>query len=159
MRNPAQNLGVLLQGSAPVTLGVITGVEDGKLLVDYCGNTSGPVVAVSTLELSETEATELVEARTNVVLAFLDGRQDTPVILGLVHKRFSAHREQRSSEGLSAHVDGEHLLLEGKKSVELRCGKASITLTRQGKIVLRGAHISSISSGANRIRGGSVEIN
>lgn len=41
----------------------------------------------------------------------------------------------------------------------LRCGKASITLTRSGKIILRGTYISSRSSGVIRIKGGSVQIN
>jgi hypothetical protein len=41
----------------------------------------------------------------------------------------------------------------------LRCGEGSITLTRDGKIVLRGKHIVTHASGVNRIRGGSVELN
>ena len=41
----------------------------------------------------------------------------------------------------------------------LRCGKASITLTREGKVLIKGAYLSSRSSGVNRIKGGSVQIN
>ena len=37
--------------------------------------------------------------------------------------------------------------------------KASITLTSAGKILLRGAYILNRSSGVNRIKGGSVQIN
>ncbi|MEW5071937.1 hypothetical protein AB1P14_09365, partial [Pseudomonas aeruginosa] len=38
-------------------------------------------------------------------------------------------------------------------------GKASITLTRAGKVIIRGAYLSSRSTGVNRIKGGSVQIN
>lgn len=60
---------------------------------------------------------------------------------------------------LVAETDGERVVLTGKSEVVLRCGKSSITLTKAGKIILRGAYISSRSSGVNRIKGGSVQIN
>ena len=41
----------------------------------------------------------------------------------------------------------------------LRCGKASITLTQAGKILLDGTYVVSRSSGANRIKGASVQLN
>ena len=41
----------------------------------------------------------------------------------------------------------------------MRCGEASITLTRAGKVLIRGAYVLSRSSGANRIKGAAVEIN
>jgi hypothetical protein len=40
-----------------------------------------------------------------------------------------------------------------------RFGQASITLTRAGKVLIRGAYLLSRSSGVNLITGGSVEIN
>jgi hypothetical protein len=56
-------------------------------------------------------------------------------------------------------VDGQELVLEGYKRIELRCGKASLILTEEGKVLVNGTYISSTSSGAHRIRGGSVDIN
>jgi hypothetical protein len=41
----------------------------------------------------------------------------------------------------------------------LRCGEASLTLTREGKILLRGTYLSSRATGVHRIQGGTVEIN
>ena len=41
----------------------------------------------------------------------------------------------------------------------LRCGKASITLTKAGKVLIQGTYLSSRSSGVNRIKGGSVQLN
>ena len=52
--------------------------------------------------------------------------------------------------------DGERLVFEAGKEIVLRCGQASITLTRAGKILIRGAYVLTRSSGVNRIQGGSV---
>jgi hypothetical protein len=41
----------------------------------------------------------------------------------------------------------------------LRCGKASITLTKAGKVLIEGSYVSSKSTGVNRIKGGSVQLN
>ncbi len=43
--------------------------------------------------------------------------------------------------------------------IVLRCGKASITLTKEGKVILQGAYVSNQSSGVLRLKGGSVQIN
>ena len=45
------------------------------------------------------------------------------------------------------------------REITLRCGKASITLTGAGKLLLHGAYLLSRSLGVNRIKGGSVQIN
>jgi hypothetical protein len=49
--------------------------------------------------------------------------------------------------------------VQAAEELVLRCGDASITLTRAGKIILRGTYLLSRSSGVNRIKGGSVQIN
>ena len=41
----------------------------------------------------------------------------------------------------------------------LRCGKASITLTRAGKVLIRGEYIFSRSTGVNKMKGGSIQLN
>lgn len=64
-----------------------------------------------------------------------------------------------SSRGQTLVVDGQRVLLQGAKQVELRCGEASIVLTAAGKILIRGSYVLSRSSGANRIKGAFVDIN
>ncbi len=56
-------------------------------------------------------------------------------------------------------VDGEHLTVSAKEELVLRCGKASIVLTKSGKILIHGTYISNRSSGVMRIKGGSVQLN
>jgi hypothetical protein len=58
-----------------------------------------------------------------------------------------------------ARLDGERIVLTAGQEIELRCGKASLILTRAGKVLIRGAYLLSRSSGVNRIKGGSVQIN
>ncbi len=59
----------------------------------------------------------------------------------------------------TVHVDGKRVVLEGQEEVVLKCGESSITLTRNGKVVIRGKYLLSRSSGVNRILGGSVQVN
>src|SRR5262245_16676544 len=87
----------------------------------------------------------------DVVLAFEEGDPSRPIILGVIH--------DPSSKPVAASVDGESILIDGRREIVLKCGRASITLTRAGKILLRGTYVLSRSSGVNRIKGGSVQIN
>lgn len=64
-----------------------------------------------------------------------------------------------SDGGLEARVDDERLVLSAEKEIVLRCGRSSITLTRAGKVLIRGRYLLSRSAGVNRIKGGSVQIN
>lgn len=53
----------------------------------------------------------------------------------------------------------DELVLEASRKITLRCGKSSITLYPNGKIVLRGDYILSDAEGLNKIVGGQVELN
>jgi len=64
-----------------------------------------------------------------------------------------------AEEKLEAKVDGKRVVIEGQDEVVLRCGQASITLRRNGKVVVRGTYLETRATGTNRIKGGSVQIN
>ncbi|MEO0910177.1 MAG: hypothetical protein AAFX96_07500 [Pseudomonadota bacterium] len=53
----------------------------------------------------------------------------------------------------------ERIELIGKKEVVLRCGPASIRLTPDGRVNIRGTRVLSRSDGPNRVQGASVELN
>jgi len=83
-----------------------------------------------------------------------DGSRDAGIIIGLIW--------QPDDESIFAHPQTDlpdSLNFRADKDITLSCGKASVTLTRAGKIILRGAYLSSRSTGVNRIKGGSVQIN
>jgi hypothetical protein len=92
-----------------------------------------------------------------VVLTFEREDPAKPIILGLLCPE--GVTAPATPAPLEASVDNERLELTADREIVLRCGKASITLTRAGKILLRGAYLLSRSSGVNRIKGGSVQIN
>lgn len=94
----------------------------------------------------------------SAALLFEGGRVDHPIIVGLVHSPgISLAATARSTRDLEA--DGQRLLVTAEREIVLRCGKSSITLTRAGKVIIRGDHLVSRSTGVNRIKGGSVQIN
>jgi len=55
--------------------------------------------------------------------------------------------------------DGERVRVTADERIELRCGKASIVMEKDGHITIRGTYLVSHASAANRIRGGSVNLN
>jgi hypothetical protein len=56
-------------------------------------------------------------------------------------------------------MDGERIVLHADRDIELRCGNASIVLTRAGKVLIKGNYVLTRSSGANKIKGAYVDIN
>ncbi len=88
----------------------------------------------------------------DVALMFEGGDPERPIVMGLMHA-------PRPPAPVEASADGERLVFEADKEIVLRCGESSITLTRAGKILIKGAYVLSRSSGVNRILGGSVQIN
>lgn len=93
-----------------------------------------------------------------VMIAFEEGDIRRPIVLGRLY-RGSLSRNELASAVVTVDGKPERIEITGEKEVHLRCGKASITLTPSGKIILRGTYISTRSSGVVRIKGGSVQIN
>ena len=92
-----------------------------------------------------------------VVLMFDGGDPMRPIVLGSIRGEATALEKQPGQ--VEVDVDGERLLIGAKDQLVLRCGKASITLTKAGKVLIQGAYVSSRSTGVNRIKGGSVQLN
>ena len=73
---------------------------------------------------------------------------DEPLILGLIQP-----------PAPEVEADGEKLILEARREMTLRCGKASITMTADGRVTIRGTQVLSRSDGPNRVQGASVQLN
>ncbi len=56
-------------------------------------------------------------------------------------------------------LSAAQIVIEAGEELELRCGKGTIKIQRDGKIIIRGEHILSAAKGTHRIKGGSVAIN
>lgn len=149
-------------------LGWIAGTDaEGRLLVDFPGNREGPRVARRTIALEPAAVRDAIAAHQPVVLLFENGNPGLPLVVGLeqtsIHTPLidevleAATRPAR--QPVEAQVDGEQVVIEGKNEIVLQCGQASITLRRNGRVVIRGTVIESHASGTHRIKGGSVQIN
>lgn len=77
---------------------------------------------------------------------------ESPIVIGVI---------QPHTPGTSVEVtaDSRNLTVSAQESITLKCGDASITLDRDGKVMIRGRHVVTHASGVNRIRGGSVQLN
>ncbi len=151
---------VLTEGNAssvPRLDGVVIGVimsftANGRPLVAFPGNQSDIGI-----EANSTTVFEHNDIGCQVALLFEGGDPQRPIVIGRIQhpEEIVQSRQQKNS----AELDGERLEFNAEKEIVLRCGKASITLTRAGKVLIKGTYTLSRSSGVNRIKGGSVQIN
>jgi len=89
-----------------------------------------------------------------------EGDPTRPMIIGLMHDALKEAPGPEPELGDLGELEKDlDLDLTANRQITLRCGKASITLTRAGKIILRGTYLFSRSSGVNKIKGGSVQLN
>ena len=118
-----------------------------------------------------------------VALMFVNGQPDKPLVIGFIYSpldeiinNYAPYDEKNHVDKLvfddnptqqapikktsqTIKVDGKRVVIEGDEEVVLQCGEASITLTKAGKVMIRGKYILNRSSGVNRILGGSVQVN
>jgi hypothetical protein len=124
---------------------------EGRPVVDFEGNPAGPRVARRLVPLEGEALAAAIAQGQPVQLRFEEGNARRPVIVGLAPEEAATRRAPNES-------GGDFEVLEGRDGLILRCGKASLTLLRNGKIVLKGTYIETYSEGVNRIKGGVVDI-
>jgi hypothetical protein len=93
-----------------------------------------------------------------VVLMFENADPAQPIVMGVLRGAQGWPLPQTPAQ-VEVDADGERMLVSAGSELVLRCGKASITLTRDGKVLIHGSYISSRSTGVNRVKGGSVQLN
>ena len=159
---PAAIVGRLLRGSTPRCL-----------LVDYVGNVSVPLAARTIATVDSATLAHAVAAGQPFLLVFENGDGRLPIVVGLVQETAEtaspfleliaqgrrAGKKGALSDATDARVDGERVVLEGAREVQLKCGSASITLRADGKVIVRGEYVETHAKGVNRIKGGAVKIN
>jgi Domain of unknown function (DUF6484) len=94
-----------------------------------------------------------------VVLVFEGGDPAQPIVMGVLRQGTAGWPQPDKPAQVDVDADGQRLIVSAKEQLVLRCGKASITLTKAGKVLIEGNYLLSRSSGVNRIKGGSVQLN
>lgn len=166
-----------------IILGTITSIDAlGQPQVDFPLNaTKSAITAITTIALNPQHTSR------QVALLFNQGDISQPIVIGLIHSPLQAMLDNfeqdkeynlvnKSLESVSTlsvepvelsgqlnaddvQVDGGKITFEAQDEMVFKCGKSSITLTKSGKILIRGEYLLNRSSGVNRIMGGSVQVN
>lgn len=117
--------------------------ENGRPQVAPSQSSDRPVPARTCVPLHQ------IEPGTEVVVVDTD---ETPVIIGCLLTEAEARGQKPS-------LNERELSFRATDKIQLRCGKASIVLRADGKIMVRGVSILSRASFLNRIRGSFTKIN
>lgn len=154
----------LLAAPAQLRTGPLPGVVVGELLaltdggytalVRYAGQPgSAAIAARSTVDLHGAHIGK------RVTLVFEDGDANKPLVTGVLREPGAGWPLAEAPAQVEVDADGERMVLSARQELVLRCGKASITLTKAGKVLIQGSYVSSRSTGVNRVKGGSVQLN
>jgi Domain of unknown function (DUF6484) len=138
--------------------------DDQRVLVEYPG-CAGPTLARLAVVATRPRLQRAIDLREVAVLAFESGDLFRPLVLALLPQPTDATGASAPAvpvvppDVLQVDVDGRRVRIEGQDEIVFQCGKASVTLRRNGKVVIRGTHVETFSEGTNRIKGGQVRIN
>jgi len=143
---------------------IITIDESGQAFVDFPDNTQGPISARFTNSIKPGMLQKTFSADRDVLLVFENNDPGLPIIIDTLYSLVDEITESstialETKSPKVVMIDGKRVTFDAKEEIVLRCGKASITLTKAGKVLIRGAYLLNRSSGVNRIKGGSVQIN
>ena len=140
--------------------------QAGEVLVEFNG--SQPRAARLLFGLNRVELSKPESKGREVLIVFEQGDPDRPIIVGLMENPLEdmlfrepdfPHPCKTSEQPSEALIDGRRVTIEAQEEIVLKCGSGSITLRKDGKIVIKGTHLLSRSSGPVRVKGGSVNIN
>lgn len=138
--------------------------KSGQIFVDYPDNQQGPIPARFTRSVDIESLRYAEKNHVKILLVFENNDPKLPIIVDIISSLIdniadvdNASIEIEKPDDIF--IDRKRVIFDAKEEIVLRCGKASITLTQAGKVIIRGAYLLNRSSGVNRIKGGSVQIN
>ncbi len=135
----------------------------GEILVTVGG--AAPCIAKLLANLDRYELAKPRYCGREVLVVFQDGDRTKPIIVGLMEEPLESMVQMETPAPESPdhrremRIDGKRVVIEADDEIELKCGQGSITIRKDGKIVVKGTHVLSHATGPNRIRGGSVSLN
>lgn len=127
-----------------------------------------PVEALTTVALT------MASIGQDVAISFAQNQGGTPIVMGVIRRvlddvlNLGASPAPAEADPISSEsgkpkpeilVDGNKLEISAAEEITLRCGKASITLNKAGKILIKGEHMLNRTSGAYKVKSGSIQLN
>lgn len=144
-------------------IGRVVAFERGEVRVEHGGSPGKAVAARVSAALDDAALEAAAREGQEGVLLFEDGDPARPLLVALLRSAtplvdalLTAPLPRASPV---ARLDGRRVALEGEEEVVLRCGRASLTLRRDGRVILRGVNVVTQAEQVQKIRGGKVQIN
>lgn len=130
--------------------------DDGEIMVE-CDTEELPLPC----DFLQTSAGPLPELRPgDAVLYAMDEITLRGYVIGVIQKYRAT---EQGANGKVAHLnpgqDFREIKLNATEKIELRCGQSVLLMNKDGKIVVKGASITSRASGPQKIKGATVHIN
>jgi len=139
---------------ATVTGELVAIAEEGRVpLVLYAGQPGTAAVRARTVV--DLQGPHIGQP---VVLMFEGGDPGRPIVMGVLREAQGWPLAEKPVQ-VEVDADGQRMIVSARDQLVMRCGKASITLTKAGKVLIQGSYVSSRSTGVVRIKGGSVHLN
>lgn len=163
MQKHDSNIEELVENKISSSIGYIAGTNNkGDVLVTINREEAKSARLVSGLNRNELIKEEFIGRE--VLVVFPEGNPDRPVIIALMENPIDQLvsleiKDDEIKQETEFRIDGKQVTIEGENEILMKCGKASILLRNDGKIIIKGTHLLSRSSGPNRIKGASVGIN
>ena len=152
----------------------------GEVMVEFNG--TEPCAAKLLAGMDRSKLIKPESAGRDVLLVFEQGDPARPIIIGLMEDPLEHLVTMEVSPRLSpppltgggkgegeafteshppkeALIDGKRITIEAREEIILKCGDGSITIRKDGKIIIKGTHLLSRSSGPIRVKGARVDIN
>lgn len=157
-------------GHSGLLIGKVISINSqGNPMLAYDEQTKAkPVEALTTVPLTPASIGQ------DVAVSFAQNQGGTPIVMGVIRRVLDDvlnldvsktpsstefETENANNQKPEILVDGNKLELSAAEEITLRCGKASITLTKAGKILIKGEHMLNRTSGSYKIKSGSIQLN
>ena len=133
------------------------------VLVQWDKSPATPARHLISVDVNELIGSE--NAGREVLITFIDNDPKQPVITGvmssvvdkMVQMELASDDDKQASPIITG--DDENITITAHHQITLQCGKSSLILKKDGKIIVKGTNILSRASERNKIKGASVEVN
>ena len=167
MRNPETSVAVLpvesedaSRDAVSAQLVTVAAIAEDDTLQVRIGNRGPLVPARLAVQVTRERVEVAVTLQQQAVAVFENGDRSRPVIIGFIEPLAARQTSTPSTSPMvEADVDGRRVRVTAQDEVVLQCGNASITLRRNGRVIIRGTYVETHAEGTNRIKGGQVQIN
>lgn len=137
--------GRLPDGRYPATVAVAGFDSDGAPLLRIPG-LPHPVRGRSAVALDRKSCGKMAVAMAE------GGDWNAPILIGIILESGT------SAKAATARLE-KRIAFEAEGEIVLRCGRSSLSMTRDGDIVIRGVNLLSRAAAVNKIKGGAVHLN